>query len=395
MYEPTALKQAVEHIQTKRRNRLADGVQPLQLDDRYRRLFANMGQVPPIRAEGLGYCLEPREIVLLCEYLFSEAKDFEKDTLGKALLESLDKESTATIYRKCLDNYDDEAFKPMFAQLHVNRQFLKALEDAFDFRAEPVMNALRNGTIVEFLNNEAGVKASATEGGYAEVLNRYGVPKTSKLYLTCMGLYVVVCDAKEYRRIGPDTLKKAADDFDDDKKLRLLRNMLTVLDDYQLRQFVSMLDDFIALTGEPDSKNYRDALFGVSEVNRKKYAKWISQYIIYKTFNGDARSKFWLEYIDRCSVSTHGGSGALLLNFGKFTVIEFKTDIAAYFYDNEYFKKHVLDGLALTKSELELETWLREKTEWASQGDNLMHWRKAHAGSWQLDMREYISKYSN
>ena len=57
-------------------------------------------------------------------------------------------------------------------------------------------------------------------------------------------------------------------------------------------------------------------------------------------------------------------------------------------------REYVSEGLSTAQSEEQLVTWLHDKTEWASQGENLTHWRKAHVGPWQLDMKEYIYKYS-
>ena len=99
-----------------------------------------------------------------------------------------------------------------------------------------------------------------------------------------------------------------------------------------------------------------------------------------------------MDYLDRCTVAKHPPSGALILDFGTFKVIEFHSDIAAYFYDKEYFDTVVVEGLARTHSEQALDEWLERKTEWAQQeGENNMHWRKAHKGNWKVDMRNYIS----
>ena len=53
---------------------------------------------------------------------------------------------------------------------------------------------------------------------------------------------------------------------------------------------------------------------------------------------------------------------------------------------------HVNDGIHSCEDEESLERWLYDETEWASDKEHRDHWRKAHVGSWELDIKKYISE---
>ena len=385
---------AVARLDDMRSERLArKPVIPSELDDRYREIFRRMGRFRGSYVKGLGFCLEPAEKGLLAQYLFSEAQESEKNTLSSALMEDLDSGGASGLYEQCVLHFDDRGYKPLFGLLRTHKGFAKAVEKEYGYKPDGAMNAFIEGNAAEYFNGVASMKASSGENGYFDALERIGVPKGSRLFQECAKLYVLVCDAKEYKRLGAEELMKVTEDWSADLKRRLLTNMLTKLDAFQLRAFVPMLDMFIKLTGVEGTSSYNSIMAGISKNNQQKYAKWMSQYVIMDTLGDSERANFWLDYLDRCVVSKHGPSGALILDFGTFKVIEFKSDIAAYFYDTEYYQQVVMDGLSTAASEEALDRWLELKTEWAQQaGENEMHWRKAHKGNWKNDMRDYITR---
>lgn len=393
-YSIDSLTAAVESIAKQREERLQrkEHSIPDHLDDNYRALFRKMGKFRGGYIKGLGFCLEPEEKGLLAQYLFNEAAESEKNTLSSALMEDLESGGAQGLYKQCILHYDDRAYKPLFGLLRTHVGFAKIVEREYGYKPDGAMGAMSENRAPEYFNGVASMKASATQNGYFEALEKIGVPKGCKLYQECAQLYVLVCDAKEYKRLGAEELLKVTENWNEDLKRRLLENMLVKLDAFQLRAFVPMLGMFIALTGAEGTAKYEKIMVGVSPNNRKKYASWMSQNIIMDVLGNGERAEFWLDYIDRCVVTKHAASGALILDFGTFKVIEFHSDIAAYFYDKEYFDTVVAEGLARTHSEQALDEWLERKTEWAQQeGENNMHWRKAHKGNWKVDMRNYIS----
>ncbi len=396
MYNVPLLTKAVRHIEVVRRERLeaAQEKAPIALDDSLRAFFALMGAVPPEKAAGLGYCISAAEKVVLCEYLFTEAKESEIETLGSALTEDMDPESAAGIYRQCLRHYDDENYMPLFRKLRSNLPYIEAVSAAFGIRPEPVFSALEEGDLPEYLNNEAGQDAKKGEGGYLDALTHFGVEEGTKLSEECAKLYVTVCSADEYRRMGVSALMKMTAAFPKEYKIKLLRNMLVMLDAFQLRAFVPMLDDFTKLTGNKDSGSYKETLGGLSEASICKYDEWTNEFRIRNVLGDGPVADFWYDYVKDAAVIEPEKLDTLIFDFGGFVVIEIFENEAAYFYDKEYYKDTVSTGIDKAGSGSELENWLREKTEWSSAGDHQNHWRKAHAGKWQLSFHEYISKNS-
>ncbi|MCR5685897.1 MAG: hypothetical protein K6G81_10850 [Lachnospiraceae bacterium] len=387
---------AVAKIESDRAERIARKETAHELDDRYRAMFRKMGAFRGRYVNGLGFCLEPAEKALLAQYLFTEAEDSEKNTLSSALMEDLEAGGARDLYRQCLLHYDEQSYKALFGMLKGHLGFAKEIEKAYGYKPDEAMNALASGRGAEFFNGKASILTSSNqEDEYFTALRRIGVPEGSKLYRECAQLFVLVCDAGEYKRVGAEELLNVASDWNKDLKRRLLANMLAKLDAFQLRQFIPMLDMFMSLVGAEGTASYEEVMSGVSPVNRKKFKTWMNQHAILDTFGDGDRSRFWMDYIDRCSVSRHRPSGALILDFTTFKVIEFAHDIPSYFYDAEYFEQKVSDGLAVCSSEEELNRWLELKTDWVQQdGVNSMHWRKAHQGNWKTDIRDYISKYA-
>lgn len=392
MYDTPTLQNAVSKIAAEREARIARQSVPPVLDDEHRALFGRMGRIAPSKAKGLSYCIDMRERGILADYLFTEAPDEEKETLSYTLLEDMDMSSALTLFDRCLDHYSDEKFYPLFQKLAHEKQFLEALEKSFTFKPEPYLEAMGRGAIIEYINIEAGLIANDTDGGYLKALLKFAVKEDTELFRKCAALYIVVCDAKEYRRLGVAKLMDMTVDLEEEHRARLLRNMLNVLDDFQLQAFVPMLESFISMTGEKDTEKYKDVLGGLSKANLLKYEMWTSKYKIRKILGDDAISKFWYDFMGEAIVIGIDRLDLIELDFGKFVVLEIARNEVAYFYDTKYFNKHVQNGIKEAKNAAELETWLRDKTEWSAAGDHQKHWRKAHKGQWQLAFREYIAQ---
>lgn len=407
MYQPSSIEKTAERIRATRARAESKKAEPLQLDEAYRNLFLGLAEgaynlkdkngkriASEEGAKGLGYCFTVQEKLLLINYLCTEAKEEHTARLGSILCEDMDTFLLARLYETMQDNYDRTELKPLFSMLCSNKNFGAEFQNKYKIKPEGILKALNEGNAVIYINTVAGFGGSRTQGSYTEALADMGIAEGKKLYRKCAELYAVVCDAAEYQRIGVEGLKKLSADFSPLLRKNLLCNMLAVLDAYQLRQFIPLLPDFMALTGEEGSKAYKATLGDISPAHREKYRLWTNQYTLWLALGSGERADFWLNFTKTMRINRHAESGALLLDFGKFVVIEFVNESPAYFYDKKYFIEHVSEGLSISKSEEALVTWLHDKTEWASQGENLTHWRKAHVGTWQLDMKEYINKYS-
>ena len=122
-----------------------------------------------------------------------------------------------------------------------------------------------------------------------------------------------------------------------------------------------------------------------------KYDILVNQRSIYKAFGSGERADFWYGYIDRCKISDLEAVGALIFVFENFVCIEPYIEDAAYFYDLPYYNETVKHGSVGKETPEEFFNYLKNKTEWAAEGERPKRWRRAHTGSWQLDYKNYIS----
>lgn len=440
MYEISALKQAASDVRARRDERVARNSMPLELDDSYRALFARMATVSLTNAAGLGYCLEPREKNVLCTYLFTEANPAEKDVLGAALLEDLEPERDGglieTIYHKSLAQYRDDALRTFFDNSIRCSTYVEHISGKYRFNPVGLLSAMSHGNAPEYLTDTAGriinrivvakdttqatqqagqeattqadqeatqadqktstkpAQSDNSRENYSDTLKSFGLEEFTELYDTCMELYVLICSAKEYRRIGVTELTATAQKFSNEHKIRLLRNMLTVMDDFQLQDFVPMIDMFTKVTGLKGSDSYTYALAGLDSACMDKYDLWICKYNIEKVLGDGPIARFWYDYATDAGITTTDmPKDTLLIDFNTFGIIEIKDNEAAYFYNREYIKETVSIGLSACENGEELEKWLHDNTEWSASKEHAAHWRKAHAGQWQLAFREYIAGF--
>lgn len=229
---------------------------------------------------------------------------------------------------------------------------------------------------------------------YSDTLKSFGLEESTELYETCMELFVLICNAKEYRRIGVTELTATAEKFSNEHKIRLLRNMLTVMDDFQLQDFVPMIDIFTKVTGLKGSDSYSYALAGLDSSCTDKYELWICKYNIEKVLGDGPIARFWYDYATDAGITTTDmPQDTLFIDFKTFGIIEIRDNEAAYFYNSEYIKETVSVGLSACENGEELEKWLHDCTEWSASKEHAAHWRKAHAGQWQLAFREYIAEF--
>lgn len=312
--------------------------------------------------------------------------------IAKTLPQKLPDDMLPLLYDKCIMHYDEKNYIPIFGELKTNRRFLDAVKAKYGCNAEPLFDAMEKGGAREYVNNYAGVSGEG-KSGYLEALKTFGIDEESRLYKACVQIYIVVCNAAEYKALGVGKIKELTADFDDNLERRLLKNMLRKLDAYQLRAYVSMIERFSLLTGDRGSDEFTVATNELTQQEIAKYCTWVSQYKILQTLGNGPVADFWYGFADKAEIIVHGPTKTLILDFGKFVVLELVSGEAAYFYDKEYYYDKVSAGFSLSGTEAELEKWLHDNTEWAAQGEHLNHWRKAHKGNWQLDMKEYINKY--
>lgn len=392
------LTKAAQSVVALREARVSERDRDRELNDFYIDLFSQMSDKSRPES-GLGFCLLPAEKVLLARYASmgtsgSAAGAIPGDTrrrLARILLQDPTEAATFALYSGILENYDSEGISELCSELkNYAGQFLLPIEKRIETSPAEILDGIIEGIAPMKICDLASRKLGLAS--YTEILEQFGLTKEMKLYRECVQLFVVVCGAEEYRQIGESKLFEIAESFDPELRTRLLRNMLVNLDSFQLRGFTSLLDIFKELAGDRGTASFEGTLGGLEAKAIDRYDVWLSQYKIRELLGTGERADFWMGYAGKVSVILLAQQEALIFDFGKFKTIELKDVDAAYFYDKEYYEKCVRDGISDSKSQEELENFLYNKTEWASQGENLLHWRRAHVRNWQLDMKDYISK---
>ena len=403
IYQPTILGAAAENIRQAREERIQRKSEEAAagLGD-MAQIFEKIGDKPMKEMSGIAYCLSADEKNLLIPYMFSQMRAAQEGKADSAkvedrvnkyvaiLTESSEKlpdEMVLEIYRGCLENYKSPALKPLYKSLEKNDAFLDSLRRQTGQDSKELMKQFSAGTIAGYFNQLATAKTAMT-GNYAEALEAVGVVKDTTLYNECMVYFIVVCNAEEYRKFKEEELYDMAKDFDEDMRKKLLLNMVKNLDTVQLRKYSGLVELFEPITGAKGSDKYAEVMEQLAPQFQNRYSVWLNQFLITKMLGKGSVADFWLSYASKIAVSVHQ-CGSLMLDFGKFMVIEVVDENTAYFYEYKYYKENVMPNIIDIDNESDMNAYLGGKTDLA--GNN---WRRMHMGDWQYSVRDYISKYS-
>jgi hypothetical protein len=403
MYQPTVLGNAAENLKQMREDRIKRKSEEAAAGlGECAKIFEKIGEKPIEEMEGIAYCLSADEKNLLVPYIFSQMRAAHECKADPAVVEdhvnkyvriltnSQDKmpdDVVMEIYKGCQENFKSQALKPLYETLEKDDAFCNSLRRQCGQDAKELMRQFAAGTIAEHFNKLATAK-TGQNGNYAAALEMVGVIKDTALYNECMVYFIVICNAEEYRRFKEEELYEMAKDFDEPMMKKLLINMVKNLDTVQLRKYSSLVELFEPITGAKGSDKYNKIMEELAPQYQSRYAVWLNQFLITKMLGKSTVADFWLSYASKISVSVHP-CGSLLLDFGKFTVIEVVDENTAYFYEMNYFKENVAPNIIDFETESELNQYLAGNTDLA--GNN---WRRVHMGDWQYSVRDYISRYS-
>ena len=403
MYQPTVLGAAAEELKQIREDRIRRKEEEASAGlGECAAIFEKIGEKPLKEMSGIAYCLSADEKNLLIPYMFSQMRAAQEGKADPAkvedhvnkyiaiLTESSEKlpdDMVLEIYKGCLENYKSPALKPLYKSLEKNDAFLDSLRRQTGQDSKELMKQFSAGTVAAYFNKLANDKTVIT-GNYAEALEAVGVVKDTTLYNECMVYFIVICNAEEYRKFKEEELYDMAKDFDEDMKKKLLINMVKNLDTVQLRKYAGLVELFEPITGAKGSDKYNSVMEQLAPQFQNRYSVWLNQFLISKMLGKGSVADFWLSYASKISVSVHQ-CGSLMLDFGKFMVIEVVDENTAYFYEYNYYKENVMPNIIDIDNEADMNAYLGGKTDLA--GNN---WRRMHMGDWQYSVRDYISKYS-
>ena len=404
MYQPTVLGDAADYIRQMREDRIKRKAEEAAAGlGECAAIFEKIGEKPIEEMEGIAYCLSADEKNLLVPYIFSQMKAAQE---GKAdtkkvenhvekyiaiLTESSEKlpdDTVLEIYKGCQENFKSQALLPLYKSLEKNDAFCDSLRRQTGQDSKELMRQFAAGTIAAYFNKVATAK-TGQNGNYAQALEMVGVMKDTALYNECMVYFIVICNAEEYRKFKEEDLYAMAKDFDDDMKKKLLINMVKNLDTVQLRKYASLVELFEPVTGAKGSEKYISVMEDLAPQFQSRYGVWLNQFLITKMLGKGDVAGFWMNYSSKISVSVHP-CGSVLLDFGKFVVIEIVDENTAFFYEMGYFKENVAPNIIDIENESDMNAYLSSKTDMNAG----MNWRRVHMGDWQYSVRDYISKYS-
>ena len=359
IYQPTVLGAAADEIRQMREDRIKRKSEEAAAGlGESAAIFEKIGEKPMKEMAGIAYCLSADEKNLLITYMFSQMRAAQEgnadpnkveDHVNKyisILTESSEKmpdEIVMDLYKGCQENFKSPALKPLYERLQNDNAFCDSLRRQTGQDAKEIMKQFAEGGIAAYFNQLATAKTIST-GNYAEALEAVGVVKNTALYNECMVYFIVICNAEEYRKFKEEELYDMAKDFDEDMKKKLLINMVKNLDTVQLRKYASLVELFEPITGAKGSDKYSAIMDQLSPQFQNRYAVWLNQFLISKMLGKSSVADFWLSYASKIIVSVHP-CGSLILDFGKFVVIEVVDENTAYFYEVKYYKDNVVPNV--------------------------------------------------
>ncbi len=394
MYTVSHFNGAVGYITDIVDRRKVNAEKKPNLTDEYIKLFEMVAHSDGLRQPGWAYCFNSGELELLAEYIFMNDKREPGEI--KAMLSPYRRpgaiEFINILYSLWQNHYKNKNYIHLFNIINESDELRTYFGRQYGVDTSELAGYLADGRVPEYFSRIAGIGGNGEYNNYCEKLQKSGVDVQSLLYSECVNMYALVCDGKAYMRMGTDTVKDFMKKLCHDDRIIMMQNMLRVLDSFQLKKFVPVFQLFREYVGDKNSESYREVIAPLPDEIRKKYLLWQNQYFIYSILGDGEKSEFWMGYADRGTITRHGYANILILCFESFTAIEFKNVDAAYFFNSMYFEENIEPYICNMQTEQDIEEWIYNNTEWSLDKTHQDHWRKAHIGSWQLDMKAYMSR---
>ncbi len=393
MYKVTKLEQTSKLLAERFDAVMAERKKKPVLDDTYRRLFEIAAASSDKQKEGWPYCFNTGEIALLAEYIF-EKPDRSKEEVD-ALLEPVKNfgadELAVVLYRAWQDNYDNSNYARVFNFMRQNKELEAHFIHDYTLQPSILMEDAIEGNVVIYICKTAAYEGDGSYESFVKLLKDFGIDPASRLYDACEQRYALVCNGRNYMKMGVEVVGGYLDELQGQDKRIFMRNMLRSMDSFQLKTFVSLVPKFNMYLGNSEGETYRKVMGKLSTEVKSKYNLWQNQFFIYDVLGKGDRSDFWLAYADAGMMTKHEHADILFITFKTFTAIEFANSEAAYFFANDYMSDVIYPMINTLQTEEEVEKWIYDNAEWGSDNSHKDHWRKAHMGNWQLDMKSYIS----
>lgn len=393
MYTITELTKAKEKVERLHGESVLRYNRKPKLDDEYRRIFDIAAASTELQKEGWAYCFSNGEIALLAEYIF-ERPDRTKEEID-ALLGPIkcsgDVKLAGVLYKEWQDNYDNPSYAKIFDFMIENKELQGQFIDKYILQPAQLKDEAKDNNVVIYINKTAAYEGDGSYESFIKMLSQFGIGADTRLYKACSSKFALICDGKTYLNMGAEKVGEFLDGFEGQDRRVMMRNMLRVLDSYQLKMLVSLVPKFNGYLGSSESETYQKVMRKLTKEVQDKYMLWQNQYFIFDVLGHGERAEFWSAYANMGVMRKHDHADIIYIIFDTFTVIEFAESAAAYFFANDYMEEVIHPVIDSLETEEAVEEWIYKNAEWGSDKSHKDHWRKAHVGSWQLDMKSYMS----
>ncbi|MBE5938682.1 MAG: hypothetical protein E7265_11755 [Lachnospiraceae bacterium] len=398
MYIVTKLSETADYLKKKALQSDENEVINSEPNTYYKELFDRISLGEGQAQQGWMYLFNNRELMMLAEYIYVGCNG-QKERID-ALMSVFEKSERFDYIEKmyCMwqkDFWKDEKYSGLFSVICNNHNLTEHFKGKYGIHPQPIADADTSDAMVLYYNEQAGQACDGSYSGYENMLKSFGLVEEGTLYRECIKRYMFICNGRAYMEMGVEKVTGFLAELDNDDKKLMIRNMLMVMDGFQLKCFVSVVPVFRNVIGNEGTEVYEKLVGSLPKQCQDRYLIMQNQYLIYDILGKNERSDFWMGYAEKGIVRVHESTKTLMMEFPTFTVIEFCHEEAAYFFNNEYMKEVVNHNMPAFETEKEMEQWLYNNTEWSSDKDHQDHWRKAHMGNWQLDMKSYMGHYLN
>ena len=258
----TKLKHAKESLQEQAALRSQQRESIPLMDEYYKNLFKTIAKGNEKQAVGWAYCLTEGELCLLCDYIPLATEGV--DSLISVFRGITDPNFFDQLYVAWQDQYKSEQYAVLFECMERLEGYKESFQKKHILSPEHIYSSIKNNEVIEYINNHAGMEGDGSFDGYCESLKKFGLIESKSLYIDLIQKYALVCNGREYMKMGYETVSHFMESLPAQEKVLLMQNMLRVLDNFQLRTFVNMVPMFQLIIVDKGSEMYKVVLSPLS-----------------------------------------------------------------------------------------------------------------------------------
>lgn len=330
------------------------------------------------------YGLSNTELCALSRYIFINQQQIDLTNVYIVLTNRMTSLIMERIYRNWQNCYNRVEGSSIFSYLDSNEEMRGYFYKLSKMQLSELANHIQESSVLTYIYGLLRTKPIRTLPEYCKRMDVFAISKDSLLGKKLIEFYYCYCEKEEYLRLKEDGVYSLLSSTKEGVQKRVLINMLDKMDANDLSTYTKILLFYYQKTKDYGSITFSAYFGNISEEIQKKYRGWLNRYLLSKTFINDVnpdRQEFWQKYVTRFDAAFDEDKDAVFMDFGMFTVIEFRKMGPIYWFSDEIFSKKVLvEGR--NRNESAWKSWLFNESKYIN--------RKVHNGYWQGDAR-YIT----